>query len=334
MTRHPLPAARLPAICPTSRFPARGQLSVLSTAVALALGLVSFDAAGVPYNAVLADVRTSLQRRADGRYVVRLTSNRLLSEPFIDLLVEANWNSGRVVRDYTVLLDPPRSRTATAAAPIAPTAPQISAAPEPRSAPAVTQAPARRAPVPAVAAAPAAPAASERNVRTGSGSGSGEQQVTVQPGDTASKIAGAYKPADVSLDQMLVALLRANPSAFIAGNVNRIKAGAVLDVPNASQAGAVPSDEAKRTVTAQSRDFGDYRRRLAENAPASQVADADRQAKGKLQANVEDRNAANAAADKLRVTQGGAGRQTEEQLARSRQAQESSTRVAGLRRPG
>jgi pilus assembly protein FimV len=167
-------------------------------------------------------------------------------------------------------------------------------------------------------------------VRTGSGSGSGEQQVTVQPGDTASKIAGAYKSADVSLDQMLVALLRANPSAFIGGNVNRIKAGAVVDVPNASQAAAVPADEAKRTVTAQSRDFGDYRRRLAENAPASQVADADRQAKGKLQANVEDRNAANAAADKLRITQGGAGRQTEEQLARSRQAQESSTRVAEL----
>ena len=128
---------------------------------------------------------------------------------------------------------------------------------------------------------------------------------------------------------MLVALLRANPNAFIGGNVNRIKAGAVVDVPNASQAAAIPSEEAKRTVTAQSRDFGDYRRRLAENAPASQVANADRQAKGKLQANVEDRNAANAAADKLRVTQGGAGR-TEEQLARSRQAQESSTRVAEL----
>ncbi|WP_308812392.1 FimV/HubP family polar landmark protein [Variovorax sp. WS11] len=317
--------------------PLRAEIEVTEIAPAEADGLKvniarvdAFNAAGVPYNAVLADVRTSLQRRADGRYVVRLTSNRSLSEPFIDLLVEANWNSGRVVRDYTVLLDPPRSRTATAAAPIAPTAPQISAAPEPRSAPAVTQAPPRRAPAPAVASAPAAPAASERSVRTGSGSGSGEQQVTVQPGDTASKIAGAYKSADVSLDQMLVALLRANPSAFIAGNVNRIKAGAVLDVPNASQAAAVPSEEAKRTVTAQSRDFGDYRRRLAENAPASQVADADRQAKGKLQANVEDRNAANAAADKLRVTQGGAGGQTEEQLARSRQAQESNTRVAEL----
>jgi pilus assembly protein FimV len=315
--------------------PLRAEIEVTEIAPAEADGLKvniarvdAFNAAGVPYNAVLADVRTSLQRRADGRYVVRLTSNRSLSEPFIDLLVEANWNSGRVVRDYTVLLDPPRSRTATAAAPV-PTAPQISAAPEPRSAPAATQAPQRRAPAPAIAATPAVPAASERGVRTGSGSGSGEQQVTVQPGDTASKIAGAYKSAEVSLDQMLVALLRANPSAFIGGNVNRIKAGAVLDVPNASQAAAVPSEEAKRTVTAQSRDFGEYRRRLAENAPASQVADADRQAKGKLQANVEDRNAANAAADKLRVTQGGGG-QTEEQMARSRQAQESSTRVAEL----
>lgn len=372
MTRHPLPAARLSAICPTSRLPVRGQLSLLSTAVAFGLGLVSvdaaalalgrlnvqsalgeplraeievtqiapaeadglkvniapaeaFNAAGVPYSSVLADIRTSLQRRADGRYVVRLTSNRMLSEPFIDLLVEANWNSGRVVRDYTVLLDPPRSRTATAAAPIAPTAPQISAAPAPRSAPAVTQAPSRRAPAAAVTA-PAAPAESERSVRTGSG----DQQVTVQPGDTASKIASAYKSADVSLDQMLVALLRANPSAFIGDNVNRMKAGAVLDVPSAAQAAAIPSDEAKRTVRAQSRDFGDYRRRLAENAPASQVAGADRQAKGQLQANVEDRNAANAAADKLRVSQGGAGRQTEEQLVQSRQAQESSTRVAEL----
>jgi pilus assembly protein FimV len=372
MTRHQLPAARLPASRPTSRFPARGQLSLLSTAVAFGLGLVSvdaaalalgrlnvqsalgeplraeievteiapaeadglkvniasaeaFNAAGVPYNAALADVRTSLQRRADGRYVVRLTSNRMLSEPFIDLLVEASWNSGRVVRDYTVLLDPPRSRTANAAAPIAPTAPQISPAPVPRSSPAVTQAPSRRAPAAAVTAA-AAPAETERSVRTGSG----DQQVTVRPGDTASKIAGAYKPADVSLDQMLVALLRANPSAFIGGNVNRMKAGAVLDVPSAAQAATVPSDEARRTVTAQSRDFGDYRRRLAENAPASQVAEADRQAKGQLQANVEDRNAANAAADKLRVTQGGAGRQTEDQLARSRQTQESSTRVAEL----
>ncbi|HEY2256563.1 MAG TPA: FimV/HubP family polar landmark protein, partial [Variovorax sp.] len=280
----------------------------------------AFNAAGVPYNPVLSDVRVGVQKRADGHYVVRLTSNHLLSEPFVDLLLEANWNSGRVVRDYTVLLDPPANRR-LAAAPVAPTAPQISAAPPPRSTPAEVQ-PRRERPPP-VAAAPAADGGAARSANA--------DQVKVQPGDTAGKIASTYKPADVSLDQMLVAMLRANPDAFIGGNVNRIKAGALLQVPAATQAEAIPAAEAHRTVNAQSQDFGDYRRRLAENAPTSHVADADRQASGKLQASVEDRNAANAAADKLKISQGIApGKPTDEQVAQSRQAQASQDRVAEL----
>jgi pilus assembly protein FimV len=99
---------------------------------------------------------------------------------------------------------------------------------------------------------------------------------------------------------MLVAMLRANPNAFIGGNINRMKAGAVLDLPDASQAAAVPAPEARRTVVAQSRDFGDYRRRLAENAPLA-VAPADRQSSGRLQANVEDRSKVAAAPDKLTI---------------------------------
>lgn len=287
----------------------------------------AFRAAGVPYNAALSDVRVGVQKRADGRYVVRLTSNRLLSEPFVDLLLEANWGSGRVVRDYTVLLDPPTSRQA--AAPVAPVAPQISAAPPQRVLPAEVQAPPvrRERPVAAAAPAPAPAAADSGTVRTSNGG----EQVKVQPGDTASKIAAAYKPAEVSLDQMLVALLRANPNAFIGGNVNRIKAGAVLELPGAPQAEAVPAAEARRTVTAQSQDFGEYRRRLADNAPTSKVADADRQTSGKLQANVEDRNAANASSDKLKISQGLApGRPTEEQIAQAKQAQASNARVAEL----
>ncbi|MET0543718.1 MAG: FimV/HubP family polar landmark protein, partial [Variovorax sp.] len=319
--------------------PLRAEIEVTEITAAEADGLrvriaspEAFNAAGVPYNAALSDVRLNLQRRSDGRYVVRLTSNRMVSDPFIDLLLEANWNSGRIVRDYTVLLDPPTSRRA--AAPVAPLAPQVSAAPAPRAAPAVTEvAPraARPAPSPAPAPAPApaaaAPAPAEGSpVRTSSG-----EQVTVQRGDTASKIAGAYKPADVSLDQMLVALLRANPNAFIGGNINRIKAGAVLELPGATEAGAVPAPEARRTVTAQSRDFSEYRRRLADNAPTSRVPDADRQASGKLQTNVEDRNAANAATDKLKITQGGTSdRAKEEQAAQARQAQDSGARVAEL----
>ncbi|RYF31792.1 MAG: hypothetical protein EOO26_12795, partial [Comamonadaceae bacterium] len=149
--------------------------------------------------------------------------------------------------------------------------------------------------------------------------------------DTASKIAGAYKPADVSLDQMLVALLRSNPNAFIGGNINRMKAGAVIDVPTAAQATQVQPEEAKRTVTAQSRDFGEYRRRLAENAPTTRVASADRQASGKLQANVEDRNAAAASPDKLTISQGSAAaRAAEDKVAQDRKAQDDKARVAEL----
>ena len=93
----------------------------------------------------------------------------------------------------------------------------------------------------------------------------------MQSGDTAGKIAAANKPANVSLDQMLVAMLHANPEAFIGGNVNRLKAGAVLEMPSAEQAGQESAGEARQTVIAQSRDFNEFRRRLAEGLPTTRV---------------------------------------------------------------
>ena len=379
MTRHLLPAARPSAA--RSPLPLNGvRLSVLSAAVAVAMGLASTDAsalalgplkvqsalgeplraeidvteitaaeadslkinvatadafktAGVPYNPALRDVRATLQRRAGGQYVVRLNGSRPLNDPFIDLLLEANGSTGRIVRDYTVLLDPPTARTAAdAGTPIAPVAPQVAAPAErpgpvvarTRREPAAAPAPVAVAPAPSAASSPAPTARSPRPA------GSGEQ-VTVQRGDTAGKIAAANKPADISLDQMLVALLMTNPDAFIGGNVNRIRAGAVLDLPSATEAGAVPAAEARRTVTAQSRDFSAYRQRLAENAPTSNVAAASRRAGGRVQANVEDRNAAATAPDKLTISQGNASaRAAEEKVAQTRQAQDRSNRVAEL----
>jgi pilus assembly protein FimV len=322
--------------------PLRAEIDVTEIAASEADGLKiniasadTFKSAGVPYNSSLSDVKATLQRRAGGQYVVRLSGNRPLNDPFIDLLLEANGASGRIVRDYTVLLDPPATRQASTATPIAPVAPQISA-PAERPAPLART---RRERAPAVATAPAAPTApaaapAPRQAPTATAparAAGGGEQVTVQRGDTASKIAGAHKPADVSLDQMLVALLLANPDAFIGGNVNRMKAGAVLELPGAAEVAAVPVAEAKRTLTAQSRDFGSYRQRLAENAPTSNVAAASRKASGKLQANVEDRNAAASAPDKLTISQGNAAtRAADEKVAQARQAQESSNRVAEL----
>jgi pilus assembly protein FimV len=157
------------------------------------------------------------------------------------------------------------------------------------------------------------------------------RKVTVQAGDTAGKIAATNKPASVSLDQMLVALLRANPDAFIAGNINRIKAGAVLDLPSAEQAALVEAGEASRTVVAQSRDFNEFRRKLAEGVPAAQVAAADRQASGKLQAKVEDKKPAAAAPDKLTLSKAAVqAKAAEDKIAKERQAKEAAARVAEL----
>jgi len=323
--------------------PLRAEIDVTEMAAAeaesLKINVASADAfknAGVPYNAALSDVKATLQRRAGGQYVVRLTGSRPLNDPFVDLLLEANGSSGRMVRDYTVLLDPPATRQAAPSAPISPAAPQVSTPPAERPGAAAARARRERAPVaPAIAPAAPVPAAAAPQAPSAAAparpAGGGEQQVTVQRGDTASKIAGAHKPADISLDQMLVALLLANPDAFIGGNINRMKAGAVLDLPSAAEAGAILPSEARRTITAQSRDFGAYRQRLAENAPTSNVAAADRKASGKLQANVEDRNAAASAPDKLTISQGSAtARAADEKVAQTRQAQDSSNRVAEL----
>lgn len=309
--------------------PLRAEVSVAEITPAevesLRVGIASSDAfrtAGIAYNMALADVRATLQRRPDGRYVVQLTSTRGFSDPFVDVLLEANTGNSRVVRDYTLLLDPPSSRSANVAAAVPVPAPVQ---------PAMVPSTAARRPVERVAAplarAGAANPPSRIPAPPAASTATATQQLTVRRGDTASRIADAHRPAEISLDQMLVAMLRSNPDAFVNGNLNRIKAGALIDLPDATQAAALTAPEAKRRVVVQSRDFGDARRRLADNAPASGVTDADRQVTGKLQASVEDRNAAAGSSDKLTIAQGRLG---DEQLALARQTQESNARVAEL----
>lgn len=165
----------------------------------------------------------------------------------------------------------------------------------------------------------------------------GAEQVTVKSGDTASKIAAATKPASVSLDQMLVALLRANPDAFlganpdayVGGNINRIKTGAVLSIPTAEEVAATPVGEATQIIVAQSKDFNDFRRKLAGNVPSAQVAAADRKASGTVQAKVEDKKTLTTAPDKLTLSKGALlARNAEDQLAKERSAKEAASRAA------
>ena len=301
----------------------------------------AFKAAGLDYNLAVADMQISLQKRSDGRAYLRLSTNRPITEPFVDLILEANWASGRIVRDYTMLFDPPGLRSASAATSVAPTAPVLSrpATPAPSTArsgggiPYSPASPPPASPAPPVAKAPsvkalaitATPAPAPRASTSG-------QQVAVKQGDTASKIAAQTKPASISLDQMLVALLRSNPEAFAGGNINRLKSGAVLTIPTADEAAATSGGEASRTIVAQSKDFNDFRRKLAEGVPASQLGNSTRQAGGKVEARVDDRKPAAATPDKLTLSKGAIQGKApaEEQIAKERQSKEAATRVTEL----
>ena len=282
-----------------------------------------YRSATLEYAPWLRDVTLRLQRRPDGRAVVEVLSERIVTEPFVDLVVVARWAGGELLRGYTLLFDPPHLRPPAPVVPLAPPMPAAPAAPE-------SAATADPAPVPAPAAAPvparpvqAAPAQVEA---------AGARRITVRPGDTAGRLAQQHRPDGVTLEQMLVALLRANPEAFIRGNVHLLKAGAVIDLPEAEAAGAVDAAQARALIAAQTRDFNDYRRRLAAAAPLQRAPQAQRQAQGKVEAAVADTAPQAAAQDRLRLSQAGRDAEQAQRLAAERQQQEQQQRAAELER--
>lgn len=201
----------------------------------------AFRRANLQYSAAMTALRLAVESRGN-RAVVKVTSDRPLNEPFVDLLVELNWAAGSLVREYTFLLDPVSAQPAPAVAAVRPAAGNGAPAPARSNAP--------------VAARP---------------SSSGSETYTVQRGDTLRRVAEATRAPDVTLEQMLVALFRNNPDAFDDANVNRLRAGSVLRVPDAATARAIEPGAAKREVQTQSADFDAYRRKLAK-AVASQPA--------------------------------------------------------------
>ncbi len=298
----------------------------------------AFTAAGLEYNPAMSGLQATLQRRLDGRAFIRLSSDRPINDPFVDMILETSWSSGRIVRDYTMLFDPPALRQAAPA----PTLPQTSATAPVVTPPKVPMAPAPSAPPRASepvrsAVAPKAPPASANPAPSPAKTVpvppvEGAKQVVVKTGDTASKIAGNSKPAGVSLDQMLVALLRSNPDAFVNGNINRIRAGSVIDVPSAEQAKSVAAAEATQIVVAQSKDFNDFRRGLASNAPTTAVGTAGRKSSGAIETKVEDKKPAATTPDKLTLSKGAIQSKAADdaKIAKERADKDAQTRAAEI----
>ncbi len=287
----------------------------------------AFSQAGIEYAPALSGIRFSVERRPNGQPFLRITSDRVLNEPYLDLLVELTWAQGRLVREYTFLLDPPEAlnKPATTGVAVPSARPSAAAAEKPvePSGPAAVETPDT-----AARGKPVAPGTGERLVKRG---------------DTLGRIANETKPGGVNLDQMLVALLQGNRGAFDANNMHRLRAGKVLNIPDAETVQAVDAGAARKIVVAQSADFNAYRRKLAAAvataAPPKEAVPAQSTA-GKIAPQVEDKAAAAAGKDKLQVAttaqaeKGAAGGRPgsgeEARIAKEKEIKEAKERIAAL----
>ncbi|MEC4168421.1 FimV/HubP family polar landmark protein [Pseudomonas sp. MS-1(2024)] len=181
-----------------------------------------FSKAGVPRPAFLDDLRFTPVINADGKSVLRVTSSQPLSEPFVKFLVQVMWPNGRLMRDYSVLLDPAKFSPQTAAA-------------------ASTSAP--------DSAQPA--------------------HYTTSARDTLWEIAAKARNGG-SVQQTMLAIQALNPDAFINGNINRLKTGQVLRLPDAGQSVQLPQAKAVNEVASQNADWRNGRRTV----PLAQQLDA------------------------------------------------------------
>ena len=200
-------------------------------------GREDFDRVGVERFFYLTNLKFDVSFTSNGAAVVNVSSSQPVSEPYLNFIVEVLWPNGRLLKEYTVLLDPPTFSQAAAPAVSAPAQSVASAPPQPAaSAPTRVRVPPRT--------APSTPAATQRSY-------DGSQLLTTRD-DTLWKIAQRTTPSDrVSVNQQMLAIQRLNPNAFIRNNINLLKAGYTLELPNEAQALGLDSSDADVAVADQ-----------------------------------------------------------------------------------
>ena len=206
----------------------------------------TFSRLGIDRPGHLMFLRFRVEQKTSGEHIIRVSSTEPIREPFLSFLLDARWAAGRLLREYTLLLDPPLSHAERSPVPTAPVAAAPVAPVRPVEQPA-TPAPAR----PSPAAAP------------------GELVYgPVKDNDTLWRIAQEMRPSsDISVQQMMIALLRANPQAFADNNINRLRAGYVLRIDDPALLYALSREEAASEVTRQSNAWQERRQEVADRAP-------------------------------------------------------------------
>lgn len=283
--------------------PSKDEINSLVPRVA---SIEAFRQANIEFNPALLSLRFAIEQRGN-TYFIRVSSTQPINEPWVDFLLEMNASSGRLVREYTFLLDPAEFSNGQAAQVVNPATSTIqvkpststspvaavpAAEPVPKTTQSVKIAPAKPTPVKPAPVVPAATPAAAR-------------QYQVKSGDTLRKIA-AMNLGGVSLDEMLVSIYRANPHAFVGDNMNRLKAGQVLSIPDAETVRANAINDARAIVQAHSADFNAYRNKLAGQvveATPEKVAPKKQASSGSITSKVKEApSPANESLDKLKLS--------------------------------
>lgn len=228
---------------------------------------------GIPRLSIHNNIRVEIAKATDGSPILKLYSAQPISDPYLDMLIQVDWSSGRLLREYTILLDPPEYKTAIKEAVSEPSsiinkpASSVSAATASSTQQTAESAVATKSKTTksTTKSKPIQDLASETSVETA--------QVTTQRGDSLAAIARQVKPDGVSLDQMLVGLFEANKQAFVDGNMNRLKVGQILKVPAKEALLATDSQQASREVKLHSSNWNVYRNSLAGNVAVADAAE-------------------------------------------------------------
>ena len=298
----------------------------------------AYTNARIEFSPLLRQLRFTAERRADGKPVLKVTSSAPINEPFLDVLVEVNWPSGKLLREYPILLDPPGFSEGRVAPPVAavvvikPTASNVA---------------------PAIATQPSSPPAARIARKDAPKDAPRDTYGPVKSGDTLNQIASSVKPDTVSLEQMLVAMYRENKAAFIGNNMNQLKTGQILRVPSAADVGKITRTEAQNEIKVQVSDWKNYRDSVAgaaQSMPAK--ASSGNEGAGKIAVAKPDKPvAASSSGDQLKIAKsegsdsktGSAGAKgsssavqdqlnalKEEAIAKDNRLKEANSRVAEL----
>lgn len=293
-----------------------------------------FRQARIDRSGSLGSLEFDVAQRANGQPVIRITSSTPMADPFLDMLIELNWSTGRIIREYTILLDPPTEDRAAPQTAVAKPAAPVTSAPSKDDATAETPKQSE------TVAKPTAKAAAKPAPTT---------YGPVKSGETLRSIAGRVKNPDVTLEQMMAGLYLTNKSAFIEKNMNLLKRGAVLNVPTSEAVHLQTSpSQAVRMIQNHVEAWHAYRGKVAEVAGEVPQTETEGQAAaGKITPKVADRaTPSTAPRDVLKLSRGepAAGgkpdAKTQERLqnleeelaAKSRALQESQDRVSQLER--